>query len=234
LNTPLATAVAAAQKIRTIFDAQESERGRIARELHDGVGQRLALLQMSLSMIAADEPSSALQSQLKDAQRQVAEIARELHDISAELHPARLQLLGLAGSLDALCHDSSQQSPVGVTFTCDESQALSAGDRESLCVYRIAQEALQNIFKHSGATRAAMHLARRHGMLQLTVTDNGRGFDASVPSTGLGLTSMRQRAAVLKGRVSIHPRDGGGTCVRAEIPFTPDSVVVPHKRTLAR
>lgn len=206
--------------VGSIVEAQDNERARLAQELHDGVGQKIAFLQMSLANIAGAVTSTEHREQLKEMQAQVAEIARELHDISHQLHPSRLRLLGLPKSLVALCRESSHQSGIEITFSCDDSAMTGLGPRESLCLYRIAQEAIQNIVKHSHAQRASVQLVRAGGTVGLTVTDFGGGFDDSAPSDGLGLVSMQQRAQLLGGTIDVQTRKNGGTRIRAEIPLS--------------
>jgi signal transduction histidine kinase len=197
---------------------QETERARIARELHDSLGQKIALLQMELDQVSRSLPSSE-QTRLHQLSAHVADIARELHDVSHELHPLRLELLGLARSIEALRKESSRQSGVEITFVCDPNLPQQIGASESLCLYRVAQEAIHNVVKHSKATRACVQLACRRGALRLSIADTGQGFDTSVATSGLGLTSMRQRVELLKGTFSVQTHKGGGTRISVRIPL---------------
>ena len=205
-------------EIRSWVEAQETERARIARELHDGLGQKVALLQMDLDRVARALPANEHQTQVHALSAQVSDIARELHDVSYELHPLRLEILGLAKSIEALCEESARQSGIAITFSCDAALARQIGSRERLCLYRVAQEALHNVVKHSNATRACVELLRLHGALGLVVADLGQGFDNSVATTGLGLTSMRQRVHLLHGAIDVYTCKGGGTCICVRIP----------------
>lgn len=206
-------------EIGSLVAAQEAERARIARELHDGVGQKLALLQMDLDQIAHTLPSHEHQLQVQGLSHQVADIARELHGVSYELHPLRLEILGLAKSIKALCNESARQSGVEITFSCGEDLPSHIGSNESLCLYRVAQEALHNVVKHSNAVRACVRLVCLRGALRLVVADAGQGFDGSVAINGLGLTSMRQRAQLLNGVIAVQTCKGGGTRICVQIPF---------------
>jgi two-component system sensor histidine kinase UhpB len=198
-------------------DAIDDERARIARELHDGVGQKLAVLQMSLAHLAQSLPADTRAAVL-DVQAQVSELSGELHAISKELYPSRLQLLGLAKALEALCRETSHQSGLDIAFAGDAAVS-DIGARESLYLYRIVQEAIQNIVKHSHARHASVRLVREARLLIVTISDLGTGFDDSQPASGLGMTNMRQRAQLLGGDISVQTRPGGGTRIRVGIPI---------------
>jgi signal transduction histidine kinase len=204
--------------IGNLVEAQEQERARIARELHDNVGQKLALLQMALDQIP-DSPCQEHHRQVQQLSAQIGEIARDLHEVSHQLHPSRVEILGLIDAIRALCREMSRQSGIAITFASDAALPRSIGPTESLCMYRIAQEALHNVVKHSGAARAAVRFVRRPSALELVVADAGRGFDKSVASRGLGLTSMRQRVQLLKGEMAIHTSRRRGTCIYVRIPL---------------
>jgi len=202
----------------TLVDGQETERARIARELHDSVGQKLALLQIDLDQIACTLRSHAERTRVQALSRQVADIARELHDISYELHPLKLEILGLARSLAVLCQEHSRRSGIAIAFSCDADVPDRIGSNESLCLYRVAQEALHNVVTHSNAARASVRLGCFDGALGLIVADAGQGFNDALPSGGLGLTSMRQRVALLNGSLDIHTNKGDGTRISVRIP----------------
>jgi signal transduction histidine kinase len=204
--------------ISELVEAQEQERARIARELHDNVGQKLALLQMALDQIAGS-PCQQHSTQVQQLSVQIGEIARDLHEVSHQLHPSRLEILGLIGAIRALCGETSRQSRIAITFANDADLPHPVGPTESLCMYRIVQEALHNVVKHSGATRASVRLVRRPDALELVVADTGRGFDKSGATHGLGLTSMRQRAQLLSGDFTIHTSSRRGTCIYVRIPL---------------
>jgi hypothetical protein len=161
------TVLKGARPVDHIVEAQENERARIARALHDGVGQKIAVLQMTVTRIAGELPIEARKS-LREVEGQISEIASELHAISDELYPARLRLLGVAKAIAALCRQTSEQSRIDISFEGD-STMTDIGPGESLRLYRIAQEALHNI-EHSRASHATVRLVRRSAGFALTVT----------------------------------------------------------------
>jgi signal transduction histidine kinase len=170
----------------TLVEAQETERARIARELHDGVGQQLALLRINLDELAGAQPSAEQRTLIEGISGQLDEVARELHDIAYRLHPLRLELLGLAKSITALCQETSRQSGVAVTVSCAGDLPNRISAEASLCLYRIAQEALQNVVRHSAAGHARVEVECRDAAIRLQVVDDGQGFDASFATGGLG------------------------------------------------
>lgn len=204
--------------IGALVAAQEVERARIARELHDGIGQKLAMLEIHLSQLARSLSSQEQRKQARVMSNDIADISRELHGVAYDLHPLRLELLGLEKSIAALCAESSRQSGIAIAFSPDAGLPRPLSASESLCLYRVAQEALHNIVKHSRARRASVRLVVLPGFIGLEITDAGRGFDASARSNGLGLASMRQRVALLNGTIEMQSRQGGGTSISARIP----------------
>jgi signal transduction histidine kinase len=176
-----------------LLTAQEAERSRIGRELHDDITQQLVLLEMGLREAGSDEESVG----------RVTEIARSVRELSHRLHPAGLELLGLVESLHALAAKHSQPE-IAVSFThCDVPQGLSPA--VSLCLYRVVQEALQNAVRYSQATQVSVDLRRGRTALVLMIADNGVGFDLEkAVGKGLGLISVRERVAAIGGSVVIH------------------------------
>ena len=214
--------------------SQEEERQRIARELHDDLSHKIALLNIDVDRLAHQLPRSEHQTRLRHISAQVSDIANDLHDLSYELHPARLRTLGLLESLRVLCSDFSHQRHVHIVFTSSGAtlpQGVNAAI--SLCLYRIAQEALHNIARHSGALHAYMHISHEDHDICLQIADSGVGFEPHVTRhAGLGLVSMRERVGVLNGTLVIHSAPGRGTRIAARIPLAPaahdtDSVSVP-------
>jgi signal transduction histidine kinase len=201
--------------------SQEEERQRIARELHDDLSQKIAVLNIDVDRLAHQLETPDHRTWLRRISTQVAEIASHLHDLSYELHPARLQTLGLLESLRVMCSDFSEQRQLTVSFTADDSQLpLVIDPAVSLCLYRIAQEALHNVARHSRAGRASVRLLNEEGDLYLEIADTGVGFEAhSNGHAGLGLVSMRERVAVLNGKLTIHSAPGRGTRIVARVPL---------------
>ena len=204
----------AAQLIR----AQEEEKQRIARELHDDFGQRLSLLAMELDLIIQDQPIviPPNQGSLSSILEQLNELASDVHSLSHRLHSSKLQHLGLAPALADLCR---QLSGKGFKVNLDVGEAAGAVSPDiAMCLYRVAQEALNNAMKHSRVSQAAVHLERYNGALRMTVKDAGVGFDPKTAVGGLGLASMRERLRTLDGMLVVCSGPGNGTKLVAEVP----------------
>jgi PAS domain S-box-containing protein len=209
-----------ASQSRRLFDAQEADRARIARELHDDIGQRLALLSIALQELqqSADSESELRQS-VALLSRQTLDIATDVQALSHELHSYRLQLLGVAPAIRGFCSEVSARHKVEVDFTQDVTGTVRPDI--ALCLFRVLQEALQNAVRHSAAARFAVSLESTPDLLTLTVRDGGRGFDPdSVPGDrGLGLTSMRERLKLVAGELVIDSKADSGTTVVARVPL---------------
>ncbi len=200
-----------------LLTAQEDERRRIARDLHDDVSQRLALLSVEVELLAA-APAAEASIRTRQIASSAREVASDVHRIAYELHPAKLDQLGLETTLRSWCRDLGAQAKVQIEFAAVGVPSDLPAET-ALCVYRIAQEALQNIVRHSGSHSARVRLWMEHFVLRLTVTDDGRGFDAlRVSGGGLGLVSMRERVRSLGGTIDVRSRPGAGTTVEAAIP----------------
>jgi len=204
-----------------LITAQEQERARIARELHDDLSQRMALLQISLEQFKQSIPglSSQAQQQLHGIAEIVTEVSSDIHGLSHQLHPARLDTLGLVDALKGFCREFSGQHKLQVQFL--HSRIPGQIPKEvTLCLYRIAQEALWNVVKHSGAAEAEVELSANANQIDLCISDSGQGFDVEsakgVP--GLGLISMRERLRLVGGDLSIESEPSHGTRIRARIP----------------
>lgn len=203
-----------------LINAHEQERIRLARELHDDVGQRVALLSMELA--ALREQLSASPAHARDRLTALADetrdIGAQLHRFARELHPARLAMLGLAESIRSFCQELGGGTQVHVDLTIGGLPPLQ--DNVALSMYRIAQEALHNVVKHSGASRATLILTSTGDELVLEVSDQGAGFESSAPrrQDTLGLISMRERARLVGGQLIISSRPGEGTTVRVRVP----------------
>jgi signal transduction histidine kinase len=211
--------------------SQEEERQRIARELHDDVSQKVALLNIDVDQMGRELPLPEHRHRLERLSSQVKEIAGDLYDLSHKLHPSRLHTLGLVESVRVLCHDVSQQRDLTITFS--EADIPEVVDPNvSLCLYRITQEALHNVAKHSLSPDASVRLERNGDEFFLIVADSGIGFDPlDADHAGLGLASMRERVAILKGQLTIEAAPGGGTRISVRVPVTPpvaDTELVPE------
>jgi len=204
-----------------LISVQEDERARLARELHDGISQNLALLSIELAMFARrnEFDQESVDAEMKRLSSRVGELSGELRRISQELHPAKLEQLGLVTAIRGFCNEVAQAHDLSIEFE-DRNIPSSISDTASLCLYRIAQEALQNIVKHSGAKRVEIKISANGDGLKLGVVDDGRGFDARTisPNGALGLVSMRERVRLLNGKISIVSQPGEGTRIEATVP----------------
>jgi PAS domain S-box-containing protein len=210
---------------RRLMDAQEQERNRIARELHDDIGQRLALLAVELDQLhqdTADLPE--VRRRVGELQKQASEIATDTQSLSHELHSTKLEYLGPVAAMRGLCRELENQTKVKIDF---KSQDLSdpLPPEISLCLFRILQEALHNSAKHSGARHIEVGLWGMLGEIHLVVSDTGVGFDSEAAKVGqgLGLISMEERLRLLKGTISIASAPGRGTTVHARVPLSSGS-----------
>ena len=206
-----------------LLNAQEDERGRLARELHDDVGQQLALLTMDLQALTGFEREFDAEAEtvVREALARTDAIAKSLHELSHRLHPQKLRLIGLVAALNGLSRElsGSDRAAVAVTFVHEQVPASLPHDL-ALCLFRVAQEAVQNAIKHSGAGRISIALSGGSSELSLSVVDDGRGFHVQeMWGKGLGLMSMSERIESLGGTLAIHSSPGGGTCIVATAPL---------------
>jgi PAS domain S-box-containing protein len=199
-----------------LIGAQEDERRRIARELHDNLGQRLALLSMALDRFAVMAPESVSAS-VADLRTKTGEIAHEVHTLSHRLHSSKLDALGLVAAVRGHCQEVSQHG-LEVRFV-DSDVPKTLPSETALCVFRIAQEALTNVVKHSGAAEARVWLSSAHDTLVLRVEDTGRGFDTAAHNGGLGLVSMHERLRSIGGEMTVRSSPGHGTTIEARVPI---------------
>jgi len=200
---------------RKLIEAQEQERSRIARELHDNVSQRLALLMFELSAPPENQGTAV------DLHARVSEIAADVHALSHNLHWSKLDVLGFATAMEMLCKEVGEQYQVRVALHADDVPAQLPPDT-ALCLYRILQEALQNAAKHSGVGDVDVRLWGTSEDMNLEVRDRGAGFDletASKRSPGIGLVSMRERIQLVCGELSIQSARQRGTRIHARVPL---------------
>jgi signal transduction histidine kinase len=202
---------------RRLLKAQEEERSRIALELHDDVSQQAVALAIDLQRIT-DAPPGTAQKIVRDAQARVKSLLKSVHDLSHRLHPANLRLVGLLGALGQLQRDLSRP---GIMITVSsENVAAILPDDIALCLFRIAQEAMQNAIKHSGARNIRVQLKGGNEAIALTVIDDGAGFDVGAAAgKGLGLISMHERAESVGGMLKVVSRKGAGTRLQVTVPF---------------
>jgi signal transduction histidine kinase len=204
-----------------LISAREGERTRIARDLHDDIGQRVASLSIALSRIQRQIPdaSNPAKHSLSDLERQSTQLSADLRHLSHELHPGALEHLGLLEALRERCDDFSQES--GVSVRLDVSDAWrDVSDTLALCLYRIGQEALRNVATHAKAQNVTISLEQLNGHVMMHVTDDGCGFDptAKAGRPGLGLVSLNERVHMLGGALDVTAAPGAGTRIAVTLP----------------
>jgi PAS domain S-box-containing protein len=203
-----------------LIASQEGERRRLARELHDDLSQKLALLAIRVDQLEQTAVmSEPLALAVREISKQTRDVASDIHRVSHQLHPFKLEVLGLAAALESVCSEMWRQYGVRIDFTHRDVPAGLDPD-VALCIYRIAQESLRNVVKHSGAARASVRLTRDDDELELQIVDRGSGFQpASVERNGLGLISIRERASFAGGRITILSKPGTGTTIGLRVPI---------------
>ena len=202
-----------------LIQAQEDERTRIARELHDDVGQQLALLSLDLhSLGSVPGAPDEVQRRTADLVGRVSELSGDVQSVAYNLYPAQLEHLGLEAAVESLCSGLTARHDLRIKLDLHELPRLS--DEAVLCLYRITQEALQNIVKHSGAKEARVELWEDEDEIILRISDTGSGFEPSSlqASAGLGLVSMRERLRLVGGQLSIESSPGSGTGLEVHLP----------------
>lgn len=203
-----------------VVDALEEERRRIARELHDDVGQQLTLVQLELEELR-DESDSAQKSRLGKVYDQVSEIFKTTREISHGLHPSYVEHVGIAAALRRLCTEITAEKSVKINFI-DENLPPQLPVHISLCLYRVAQGALQNVVQHSHADSITVELTANLERVLLRIADNGAGFDLQPEgTTGLGLASMRERVRSVGGKIELTSAPMKGTKIEASVPLDP-------------
>jgi PAS domain S-box-containing protein len=207
---------------RKLIEAQEHERTRIGRELHDDIGQRLAMLAIGLEQLQQESPAlpAEVRSQMGELKKQTFEIAADIQSLSHELHSAKLQYLGIAAAMRGFCQEFGEQQKVEVDFQTHDLPSPVSPDT-ALCFFRVLQEALHNSAKHSGVRHFEVRLWGASDEIHLTVSDPGVSFDreAAKQSRGLGLISMEERLKLVNGTLSIESQPRRGTTIHARVPL---------------
>jgi signal transduction histidine kinase len=209
------------QLARRLIATQESERARVARELHDDLSQKLALLSIELNQLTVKNHlrEDERRERLRAVTEQAADIAGDVHRISHALHPSMLSTLGVVKAVEKYCSEFSTAHDVTIDFTHTD-RTLNPSPEVELCAFRIVQESLLNAAKHSGTTRVSVRVASENGSLLLQVADAGRGFEpGDAEGTGLGLVSMRERVDALGGQFSVQSAPGKGTRIGVRLPL---------------
>ena len=208
------------QLAKRLMEAQEEERRRISRELHDDIGQRVALLAIELDMVRQQlAAESELRERIEQLQMLTGELGTDLHLLSHALHSSKLKHLGLEAALRELCSRMSNNPGLVVELNCGNASNAVRED-EALVLYRIAQEALNNVLRHSKATKADISLECTETQAKLVISDNGRGFDLGANSDGIGLVGMRERVRAVGGEFRIFSAAEMGTEIHASVPLT--------------
>jgi PAS domain S-box-containing protein len=213
---------ALADVTRKLINAQELERTRIGRELHDDIGQRLAMLAIGLEQLQQESPAlpAEVRSQMGELKKQTFEIAADIQSLSHQLHSAKLQYLGIAAAMRGFCQEFGEQQKVEVDFQTHDLPSPVSPDT-ALCLFRVLQEALHNSAKHSGVRHFEVRLWGTSDEIHLTVRDPGVSFDreAAKQSRGLGLISMEERLKLVNGTLSIESQPRRGTTIHARVPL---------------
>jgi len=215
-----------------LITAHEEERSRIARELHDNLSQRMALLQISVQQFEQGETelSSMARQKLNNITEIASEISSEIHDLSHRLHPAKLNTIGLVPSLTSFCREFSKGHQLRVYFSHDHIPN-QIPENVTLCLFRIVQEALQNVVKHSGSPEVNVELSGRDNRIELSVSDSGVGFDPESKNgkEGLGLLSMSERLRSISGDLTVESEPARGARIRVRIPLPASDAQITNK-----
>jgi PAS domain S-box-containing protein len=202
---------------RKLIEAQEQERARLGRELHDDINQRLAMLAIELEHLQ-DNPSE-VQARLQELQTQTTELSNDVQSLSHELHPSKLEHLGVVSGIKSWCKEFGERQAMKIDFKSDVSTVVPFG--VGICLFRVLQEALHNALKHSGEKRVEVRVAEHSNEFHLIVRDSGIGFDIEAASQGrgLGLTSMQERVRLVNGTITIESKPMDGTTIHVRVPF---------------
>jgi PAS domain S-box-containing protein len=205
-----------------LIEAQEKERSRIARDLHDDICQRLALLSMELEQANRNGAPPSTKKQLEQIRQHCSEITGDIQSLSHQLHSSKLEYLGIVAAVRGFCKEFAKQHDINVEFTEENVPAQLPKD-VALCLFRVSQEALHNAVKYSGAERFTVQLRGTQDEVQLVVSDTGVGFnvDEAKSSRGLGLVSMQERVHLVHGRFFVESKPGAGTKITAMVPVSP-------------
>jgi signal transduction histidine kinase len=203
-----------------LLSAQEEERARVARELHDDISQQLAALNLEAESALRKDPRAQgdLRNEMTRLSRQLRGILRDVERTAHQLHPSSLDHLGLSVALKSYCTEFGRQNGIAIRFS-ERNLPRPIPPPLALTIYRVVQEALRNVVKHSGTRRARVSLTGKDGILLLTVKDFGRGFNASAShKRGLGLISMEERVRQAGGSFTVKAKPGEGARIDVRIP----------------
>jgi PAS domain S-box-containing protein len=206
-----------------VIDVQEIERRRISRELHDDLSQKVATLSVGISRLKKKlpVPDHQLSKELDDLRESTNRLTEDIRSLSHQLHPAVLEHLGLVTALESYIETFKDEEGIKVNLTAEIGDG-KIPFQSSICLYRVAVEALRNVSRHSGAATAAVSIQRRNNSIELQVTDWGKGFDVETArkGAGLGLVSIEERLRLLQGTCEVHSSADKGTTLVARLPLT--------------
>jgi signal transduction histidine kinase len=210
---------ALSEMTRKLVEAQEQERTRIARELHDDVSQRLTMLAIEIEQLQTNP--SEVGSRVQELRKQAIEISDGVQALSHELDSSKLDYLGAIRGMRGWCGEFAERQGIQVEFKSPEAK-ISLPREIGLCLFRVLQEALHNAAKHSGVRRIEVQLREDAGEIHLLVSDLGRGFDleTATQGRGLGLTSMQERVRLINGIIEIQSKPMSGTTIHVHVPLT--------------
>jgi len=208
---------------RKLVQAQEQERDRIARELHDDINQRLAMLSIQLEQLEENPSEVAIRSQ--ELRRQANDISHDVQALSHDLHSSQLEYLGAVGGMKSWCKEFAERQKMEIDFRSEVSTPLPF--EIGLCLFRVLQEALHNSVKHSRVKGVEVRMKEQSNEVHLIVSDSGMGFDveAAREGAGLGLTSMQERVRLMNGTITIESEMMRGTTIHARIPFRSEHTI---------
>jgi len=207
-----------------LISAQEAERGRIARELHDDFNQRMALLSIELEQLGRGIDEPVKQKIFEKLQQQVKDISADIHRLSYRLHPSKLDHLGLAAAVSSLCDEFSESSKRKIV--CHRIGFPATLPKEvELCLFRVTQEALRNSVRHSRAESIRVVLVKTRNAVRLSISDDGCGFNpkSELMQRGLGFISMKERLHIVGGELRVNSQPRHGTRIEVSVPLTPET-----------
>jgi PAS domain S-box-containing protein len=202
---------------RRLIEAQEQERMRIGRELHDDINQRLAMLAVELEQL--QQNPSEVQSRLRKLLEETSEISSDVEALSRELHSSKLQYLGVVAGIRSWCREFGERQNIEIDFRSDVASVPSL--EIGVCLFRVLQESLHNVVKHSGVKHVEVCLMEQSNQVHLIVSDSGKGFyvESAIQGKGLGLTSMQERVRLVNGKITIESKPMGGTTIEVRVPL---------------
>jgi signal transduction histidine kinase len=205
---------------RRLLNAQEQERARIARELHDDVNQRLGLVTIQLDQMRTSSPTADWSSRLEQLAVMTRDISADVHSMAHHLHSSKLDFMGLVPAVREACREMSLGHEIDIDVEATDV-AESLGRDITICVYRVIQEALQNVVRHSRAHEVRVSINQERNQLITTISDDGCGFDPDSlpPGKGLGLVTMRERLRLVHGKLLLESVPGAGSRIHITVPL---------------